>query len=176
MNHNHWIFDCQVKWRQKCPNPPFNFIGTPLAENFYYTISPPYATYVFDQGKWLRAKARVADWALEGKIKACIKVSVFCCMSEEWSNDGSSTVLYDGTAQGCGEQKKQWFQERGRPHFLLKWRPDVIDFSRSVGNKNAKLVQSFQEEPYSPKETPILIFSRINHGISRFRLPSHYQR
>ena len=27
-------------------------------------------------------------------------------MSEEWSNDGPSTVLYDGIAQGCGEQKK----------------------------------------------------------------------
>ena len=34
----------------------------------------------------------------------------------------------------------------------------MIDFWRSVRNKNAKSVQGFQEELYSPKETPILIF------------------
>ena len=34
----------------------------------------------------------------------------------------------------------------------------MIDFSRSVRNKNAKSVQGFQKELYSPKETPILIF------------------
>ena len=34
----------------------------------------------------------------------------------------------------------------------------MIDFWRSVRNKNAKSVQGFQEELYSPKENPILIF------------------
>ena len=82
--------------RQKCPNPPFNFIGTPLAETFIPRSQRPKRHTFFI--KQLGAKTRVAGWAFEGKIKLCIKVSVFCSMSEERSNDGPSTVLYDGTA------------------------------------------------------------------------------
>ena len=109
---------------------------------------------------------RVAGWAFKGKIKVCIKV--LWAFSVLWAKNGPTMVLppsYMMELHRVAVSKKKWFQERGRPHFLLKWRSYVIDFSRSVRNKNAKSVQSFQEELHSPKETPILIFSRINHRI-----------
>ena len=62
--------------------------------------------------------------------------------------------------------------EKGRPHFLLKWRPDVIDFSRSVRNKNAKSVQSFQEEPYSPKETHSSFFLELTVELAASDYPA----
>ena len=106
------IYQKKTSWRvrgtlsedKNAQNPPFNFIGTPLAETFIPRSQRPKRHTFFI--KQLGAKTRVAGSAFEGKIKLCIKVSVFCPMSEEWSNDGPSTVLYDGTAQGCGEQKK----------------------------------------------------------------------
>ena len=58
----------------------------------------------------------------------------------------------------AGSKKKKDSKKKEDLTFFFKWRPDVIDFSRSVRNKKTKSVQSFQEEPYSPKETPILIF------------------